>query len=346
MVPKIWFIYDRWLLSLLITALFFTSCTANPKKITPNALAQPATLPPTSSGHLTPYTAPSATASLTTTIAVSPTPLPSATPTPRTHMVKKGEDMGGIAWQYRVSLQELMAANPTVKPNLMSVGTLLVIPQSSTPMPQALDASAPPPSLTPIPVDAGPLNCAQAADGGLWCFQPVRNQQSATLEGITAVIRLAGSQPGPMLEQKAFLPLDTLAPGATLPLSAYFPPDQVAASVPPYQYSSQVLTVLPGADDGRYIKTRVEDQKVVMAEDGLSASVSANVLLDSGSAKARRVWVAAVAWDGQGNVVGVRRWEMLPGSVLESGQALPVQVNIYSSGGKILKVDLTSEARP
>ncbi len=60
-----------------------------------------------------------------------PTAAPSAEPTPgaaQKYTVKKGDTMWAISQKFGVSLAALKAANPTVNPNTMRVGTVLVIP--------------------------------------------------------------------------------------------------------------------------------------------------------------------------------------------------------------------------
>ena len=298
-------------------------------------------------GQLTPYHASTSTSRVTARPEETFTPLPSPTPTPRTHQVKKGEDLGGIAYQYRVTVPELMAANPKVNPNAMSVGTLLTIPPSKTQMPTASpNPSAPSPSLTPIPLETGQLRCIRDQSQGIWCFLPVRNNQTFTLESISAVFQLASSGGALPLTRTAFLPLDLLPPGETLPLAAYFTPQEAQSLNGPFQASSTLLTALTGADNGRYIDTQLENEKVMISADGLSAAISADVRLKPEDAKAKRVWVAVVAYDAQGQVVGIRRWENGSGQVLQNGAALPVAVNIYSVSGSINKVSLIAEARP
>ncbi len=354
----------RWTARLLLFASL-TLAACSPDAGPPTALQT--SLPP-SEAQLTPYRSPTAQANTGTEKAVptitahpsTPTSPPAPTPTLRTHIVKKGEDLSGIAWQYRVSIEDLMAVNPTVQPNMMSVGTKLVIPPSKTPMPpgaagagqpagEAGAAGSPPPTSTPLPVAAGKLNCSPAADGGIWCFMPVKNSGSITLEGLSAIFHVADRQAQGVVSQSAFLPLDTLPPGVSLPLTAYFPPDQIAGHAggltPPYQYSGEILTALPSADDGRYKPVRVENQQVTLTTDGLSANISANVVLDS-AGKAGRVWVAAVAYDAQGNVTGVRRWEKTDTHPLEHGQALAFSMSVYSVSTRIERVDLIAEARP
>jgi LysM repeat protein len=54
-----------------------------------------------------------------------------ATPVGRTHEVKPGETPSGIAKQYGVKLEALMAANPNLNPRRLRVGQALAIPASS-----------------------------------------------------------------------------------------------------------------------------------------------------------------------------------------------------------------------
>ncbi len=342
--------FCRWTrLGLLAAALFITGCAPG----TENFPAPTAAFAPTRAGQLTPYLSPHAQGMSTPSPAPAQhgtaSPLPSTTPTPRTHEVKKGEDMGGIAWQYRVSVQELMEANPTVQPNMMSVGTLLIIPPSKTELPPGENPT--PPTPTPAAVAAGKMDCARTEDGGMWCFMPVKNEQEYFLEGLSAIFRITGratesteADAPQVLSQAAYLPLDRLPPGETLPLAAYFPPEQMAAIASPYQFSSELLTALPGPEDGRYVPMHVYEPKVMLAENGRSAQVLTDVIPD-GTGNIRRVWVAAVAYDAQGSVVGVRRWERQDSQPLNGGP-LAVTMSVYSVAGAIVRVEIFVEARP
>ncbi|MCU0505561.1 MAG: LysM peptidoglycan-binding domain-containing protein [Chloroflexi bacterium] len=70
---------------------------------------------------------PVATAGASAAPSVAPTPVPS--PTPFTYTVKAGDTLSGIAAKYKVSVDDMLAANPDLTdPNSLQVGQVLVIP--------------------------------------------------------------------------------------------------------------------------------------------------------------------------------------------------------------------------
>ena len=86
---------------------------------------------------------PVASGSAGPTVAPSPTPVP--TPAQVVHVVKAGDTISGIATEYGVTVDQILAANPQIKnPNSINVGDEIVIPQ---PLPtEIVDAE-----ITPAP---------------------------------------------------------------------------------------------------------------------------------------------------------------------------------------------------
>ena len=309
-----------------------------------SACAAPAQVPaastplPVYSGTLLPYQTRTPTNTPTPANPATPTPLPTLTPTPRTHVVKAGEDMSGIALRYRVPLVDLKAANPSVTPNAMRIGTVLIIPGTAIPNPGAA-------TPTPLPADVllEKVRCDLDAQGSAICFVVAHNQGQAAVENVTAAIRLidpqadAGAQP---IQQVVTTPLNLLLPGESMPLMATFPAPLPAGS----QAIAELVSSLPAsAGEKRYLAIKLDNQQVDILPDGLTAEVSGEAVSQADK-DASLVWVAAIAYDSAGNVVGMRRWEN--SAILPAGSSLPFSLRVYSTGAKIDRVDLLGEARP
>jgi hypothetical protein len=175
----------------------------------------------------------------------------------------------------------------------------------------------------------------------LWCFVLIHNDGSEFIEDVTAQMTLMGSDGKAVASQTALLPLDIVPPGQSLPLSAFFRPN-VPADVEPQVQILTAIRLLPG--DPRYLPAVIQNSLVQVAWSGLSAQVTGEVFLPATSTGASTVWVAAIAYDGAGKVVGVRRWESNTGS--EAGAHLPFAFMISSVASKIERVEFAVEARP
>ncbi|HZU86817.1 MAG TPA: LysM domain-containing protein, partial [Anaerolineaceae bacterium] len=253
----------------------------------------------------------------------------------RTHTVVKGELISSIALRYGISSQQLLDANPGTNPNLLIAGTVLVIPVAA-PTPAGFV-----PSPTPLAVQIGAVNCHPVSEGGAWCFALVTNQNDTAVENVSALLRLADSNGTALTPVHAYTPLNLVPARSSQPLAVYLP-----APLPSgLQASLELLTALPVTlEDTRYLPATLENTIVQIVQGGLSAEASSEVLLGGGTeTQAGQVWVAAVAYDIQGNVVGVRRWESP--SPLSGGGRMPLVMRVYSVAGAIARVELFVEAR-
>jgi len=322
---------------LLLEVTIFTGLSIILAACIPAASPATATIRPTRAGTLAPYTGPSATATITPGEPNTPTPLPTLTPTPRSHTVSKGEDMYGIALRYGVPLDELMAANPEVDPRWMSIGAVLVIPAAQhTPTPDPNH----PPQPTPVSLQVQPPDCYPSGEGGLWCFARIENKQDFSVEGVAVNLRLFDRESGQILEQSAYPPLNLLPPGGFLPLAGYF-----AAPAPrSFDATVELTSALPvPPESGRYIGVTPVDIRVDIAADGLSARVSGALGLPGGDVPARLVYVAAVAFDDAGRIVGLRRWES---GEFAPGGSQPFELRVYTAGPPIASVSVLAEGIP
>src|SRR6185436_19684140 len=126
------------------------------------------------------------------------------------------------------------------------------------------------------------------------------------MENLSAQVTLVDADHTTIASQTALLPLNILAPGASLPLAVFFPPDIPADAKPQVQVLT-AIRLLP--NDERYLPATVNNTLVQVNSDGHSAQVSGLVLLPNQSSDASQVWVAATAYDDMGTVIGVRKWE-------------------------------------
>jgi len=269
----------------------------------------------------------------------SPTPSATITPTatPVYYEVQLGDDMYSIGWLFDVSPEAIMTANPTVDPRAMSVGTTLLIP--ITPMPevsanatQTLESTA-----APDPSDLGEPDCYSDSLGGLWCFVLFENTQNSAQENVSAVITLSNDDQ--TQQETAILPLNLLPAGTSLPLVAYFH----APILEGFTTSARLDFSLPVmADDQRYLDVEIGEQNVAYSDDGSMAVASGVIQLPEDGPDAAYVWVSAAAFNVDGHIVAVRRWDST--AAVPAGQDLPFELTLYSLGGAISRVDLVVEA--
>ena len=305
--------------------------------------AAPQLLSPSPSRLPSPTLSSSPTGTFTPTLTPSPvpsatTPAAAATATPRTHVVKKGEDFGGIAYTYGITLKALVAANPKVDPNLIRVGTVLVIPSPTNPAAQATPAPILP---TAVAVQLSQPTCYTTLDGSLDCMALVSNPLTLFVESVSVVFHLVDQDTGAVVSKTATTPLNLVPAGWAMPVHIVIP-----APIPQhYQAGIDLANALPySASDQRYINVRVENRKDAIAADGLSAVLEGDLILEGDSQnRASVTWAAAAAFDLQNRVVGLRRWESA--AALVGGQPTHFMLTVYSAGPVINHLTLLAEAR-
>lgn len=265
-------------------------------------------------------------------LAAEETPLP--TPTPMRYTVQQGDTISSIALKFGVSMDDIVAANPEISPNAMSVGEIINIPGNlRNPSGEA--------TPTPASFTIQQIECYPTADQAMWCFVLAHNDSPDFLENVSAQVSLVDASGATPVSQRALLPLNILPPNTSLPMTVFFPPP-VSASARPQVKVLTAIRLLPG--DERYLPATVNNTLVQVNADGLSAYVTGEVLLPEDSPAASQVWVTGTAYDGSGQVIGVRRWEWDDG--LTAGGDLPFEFLVSSLDGEIERVEFAVEARP
>ncbi|MEJ2757289.1 MAG: LysM peptidoglycan-binding domain-containing protein [Anaerolineales bacterium] len=287
---------------------------------------------------ITPYitNTPSGMDGPTATPAPTATLPPLPTPTPFMHTIVENDTLIGIATFYGVTTEAIMTANPGIDPNFLSIGDQLIIPLPVAEV-DGEDVTAQPQTL---PLETGPVNCYRLRTEGWWCFFEVTNTLEQPAENITALVRLFGAQGEDVAGQTVAALVNVLRPGEHLALAAYFPPpvgDWTEAQ-------GQLLSAAQANQvDTRYLPVTLgEMQTLPLTEDGLGMTVSGSVQLPA-DASVEYVWVLATAYDADGAVVGVRRWEANPEQI--AGGEGSFSLEIYSMGKPIERVDMLAESR-
>ena len=255
------------------------------------------------------------------------TPVPSSTPF--VYVIQSGDTFSELAEQFRVSQDALRAANPEIQPNSMPVGATLLIPDPASAIPSGAT-----PSPAPVPVTQ--TLCHPTADNGLWCFALLNNNTTNALENISAQVTLFNANNKAVASQTAFLPLDILPPNTALPVYVFFP--DMSADV---TMQIQILSAIPSSGSN-FLPASLNNVITQINWNGLTAKVSGGVSLPAESKAATQTWVAAVAYDKGGQVVGVKRWG---GGAIQPGDSLTFSFMVSSLGSAIDRVEFVVEAR-
>ncbi|HBG74080.1 MAG: hypothetical protein A2X25_08210 [Chloroflexi bacterium GWB2_49_20] len=316
------------LLILALVLVLLVGCTGEQSSTSPTASSQVSTdtspvqlLDPTST--LRPYATTSPIPPLATVI------LPTATPILYTVVLK--DTLTGIARKFNITLEDLLAANPSVGSRALTVGQVLTIPpaQETSSVPTAI----------PLPVTIQQTQCYPSQDGSLWCLVLLKNEYAETIQNLSVVINLQDSSGKIISSQPAYAPLDLLPSGKSVAIGALFP----APNPDGYRSQAQLLSASRLAStDTRYPPIHLQSSLVQVDWRGLSARVSGQAKLNPQSGDASRVWILGVAYDKSGNVIGFRRWES--NKPLSPIDVLSFDFLIASLGPEIDHVELLVEA--
>lgn len=292
--------------------------------------------------ELTPFETKTSTPTNTSTPDNAPTATlaPTITPTPFVYTVKDNDTMFTIAARYGISTEALKAANPEVNPYLLTAGMKLVIPGA-----QVAAATQAAPASTPYPIVLGDPNCAPSLSGGMYCFATLVNEQPLMAGNISAEFTLTNPASGETLTRDALVPLNRLPSGGELPLFAFFEVPVFSEPV----VSLKLLTATGVGQNGtptplQSAMVTVTEPGVMIAPDGLSAVVNPVVTLNGAEELSGRMMVAAVAYDDQNRVVGIRRYESK--DAVSAGENVTFRLNIYSIGGRIERIEFFGEVNP
>lgn len=261
-------------------------------------------------------------------IVILETPVP--TSTLATYVIQAGDTLSELSEIFKVSQDALRAANPDLNPNSMTIGQTIFIPDPSNPIAAAS-------TLTPVPAPVTQAVCHPTTDSGLWCFALVQNNTADIFENVSAQITLLDSSGTAVASQTAYTPIDIIPANSSMPVYVFF--QNTPAGLTP---QVQILSALQ-SNTNSYLPAILDNTLAQIDWDGHTAQLSGQVYLPPESQAATQTWVAAVAYDKNGTVVGIRRWE---GGEIQPGTSITFHFVVSSLGGDIDAVDFFVQARP
>ncbi len=258
------------------------------------------------------------------------TAVPAPTATPMVHIVALGETISSIALRYGLDMSAVLAANPDINPNMLIVGTEVIIPIGNT---SAHIGSV----LEPLDLEVDSPKCAATFEEGLWCLVPVSNPLNQAAASVTISVVL--NDPGGETSRKVNVPLlmDKIEPGQSIPAVIYFEPP----APDKFTASATLVSALPVSESGQnFLPTTIVNDQIELK--GQSAQVSGEVEIDGETGSAVVMHVTAIGYDAGGKPVGARRTEMK--TTLETGNAIDFNLNLYSFSDAIASVTILAEA--
>jgi hypothetical protein len=180
--------------------------------------------------------------------------------------------------------------------------------------------------------------CAPTATGGTYCFARVTNEQAFDVANVSAEFILTNQATGDVLTKPATLPVSRVKEAASVPLFAFFQPPVFANPL----VTLRLQTAIQADIASTAPVVTVAEPLIEINADGNSARVSGEVAIAAGGKDAGAVWITAVAFDADGKVLGIRRWES--GTGVKAGASEPFEMWVYSTGGTIATIELFTEA--
>jgi LysM repeat protein len=264
------------------------------------------------------------------TVALEPSP------TPFVHVIKKGETMLGIAIQYGVELDQLLAANPDIDPHFLSVGQSLNIPGPNGEPVQSLL-----PTSTPVPLLVTTTRCFPTPSGQLICLATLTNSSGGAVEAVSGQITLINGAGEILDSHLTYAPLNLLPAGKDMPLYASFerPSDPTAGARTVINSAVEAQAL-----DERYLGVDAGTPSVTFSGDRRRADVEGTLSVSASAGLGDwRESLLAIAYDKAGDIIGFAKWDSGEDPVHAEEQQFSLIV--YSLGPAIDHVSFLPEAR-
>lgn len=227
-------------------------------------------------------------------------------------------------------MNAVLAANPEIDPYTLTVGTQVKIPLGNIQNQIGVTAE-------PLVLELGEPECFRTPEGGLWCFAMLSNPLDEAAANLAVTFTRMNGASEEAVRQTVPAVLNKLDPGDVLPAVVYF-----SAPVPgDFKVSASLASAFPASQSGKtYFSVDMGSPTIEL--DGRLAKVIGEAVIAADPGKTVDVWIAALAYDAQGNLLGIRRTESRV--TLEQGKGLIFNLNVYSTGSAISSVVIKVEA--
>lgn len=249
-----------------------------------------------------------------------PTDSPTPTSTPIIYVLKKGDSLWSIAWEYGVSVEALQELNDVTDPRTLQIGQELIIPRE-----EEFRTTPSTPTPTPVPLELVNLGFYETPTGGLWCLGEIWNRSGVDAELVQIAVVLYDASRRVLMERSAFTALDIVPRDGRAPFGVLF--EQKPADFAAYQ--TWIISGEPATHLGsRYRQLQVINHKGISAD---SAFVISGQVENLGNFSAREVSVVVTAYDDEGLVTGLRQ-VAVEDETLAAGALSRFQVRLIPAG--------------
>lgn len=259
-----------------------------------------------------------------------PPPTVTPTPTPIIYEISEGDTILGIAIQKNTTTDEILQLNPGVRPELLQIGSTLVLPPPATPIFGGAAA-------TPLPVKLTILqtHLYQTAGGRSWIIGELINEGDHWVTQSRLRIGALDSSGTLLGEQAAWTSGPLIPPGETVPFGVLWPgelPDDTTPSAAVGPADALVDPFDPAL--GRFSLLTVRDTSLVRLETG--AAITGELFNPSETTTA--VGEVVVTWRGRGDqIIGFATWRSPP---ISAGTGIDFEIISVPPGGRPIRFDV------
>ncbi len=173
----------------------------------------------------------------TSTVLQLPTATLAPSPTPIMYQVQAEDTLLGIALQHNSTVAELVALNPTINPDLLSIGQLIQLPQPTRLATSAANAGGE--TAVSDQLSIHQIVAYQTPVGSLWLLGEVINEGDVPVESVQVAIDLLDNQLTQLEQVIVWTAVSTIQPDSKAPFG-------VLISDPPETFAQPAATIVGG----------------------------------------------------------------------------------------------------